>query len=78
MALTCVLVNLGEPILIIRCLFFYKATVLHSSYLELLTRSGDYQRFLGDMLKSMEELKVRLTHAPDVMHWFLFQGFEQK
>ncbi|XP_056452491.1 desmoplakin-A-like isoform X2 [Gadus chalcogrammus] len=38
-----------------------EATVLHSSYVELLTRSGDYHKFLGEMLKSMEELKMRNT-----------------
>ncbi|CAL8279824.1 unnamed protein product [Lota lota] len=38
-----------------------EATVLHSNYVELLTRSGDYYTFLGEMLKSMEELKMRNT-----------------
>jgi hypothetical protein len=52
--------------------------VLHSSYVELLTRSGDYHKFLGEMLKSMEELKVRLVRAPDVMPLFSTQVLEQK
>ncbi|MBN3309173.1 DESP protein, partial [Amia calva] len=31
---------------------------VQSNYIELLTRSGDYYKFLGEMLKNMEELKV--------------------
>uniref|UniRef100_A0A3B1K9N4 Desmoplakin a n=1 Tax=Astyanax mexicanus TaxID=7994 RepID=A0A3B1K9N4_ASTMX len=34
---------------------------LQSRYIELLTRSSDYYKFLGEMLKSMEELKMRNT-----------------
>uniref|UniRef100_A0A3B4AIE6 Desmoplakin spectrin-like domain-containing protein n=1 Tax=Periophthalmus magnuspinnatus TaxID=409849 RepID=A0A3B4AIE6_9GOBI len=37
------------------------ANELQSHYIELLTRSGDYHRFLGEMLKTMEELKIRNT-----------------
>uniref|UniRef100_A0A8C7SKZ6 Desmoplakin a n=1 Tax=Oncorhynchus mykiss TaxID=8022 RepID=A0A8C7SKZ6_ONCMY len=36
-----------------------EATDLQSRYIELLTRSSDYYKFLGEMLKNMEELKVR-------------------
>ncbi|XP_072297683.1 desmoplakin-A [Eucyclogobius newberryi] len=38
-----------------------EANDLQSRYIELLTRSGDYYRFLGEMLKTMEELKIRNT-----------------
>ncbi|XP_030015841.1 desmoplakin-A isoform X2 [Sphaeramia orbicularis] len=34
---------------------------LQSRYIELLTRSSDYYKFLGEMLKNMEELKIRNT-----------------
>uniref|UniRef100_A0A668ARA0 Desmoplakin n=1 Tax=Myripristis murdjan TaxID=586833 RepID=A0A668ARA0_9TELE len=32
-----------------------------SRYIELLTRSSDYYKFLGEMLKNMEDLKIRNT-----------------
>ncbi|XP_010742119.3 desmoplakin-A isoform X1 [Larimichthys crocea] len=32
-----------------------------SNYIELLTRSSDYYKFLGELLKNMEELKIRNT-----------------
>ncbi|XP_071231699.1 desmoplakin-A-like isoform X2 [Salvelinus alpinus] len=38
-----------------------EATGLQSRYIELLTRSSDYYKFLGEMLKNMEELKIRNT-----------------
>ncbi|XP_051768736.1 desmoplakin-A isoform X1 [Ctenopharyngodon idella] len=38
-----------------------EATELQSRYIELLTRSSDYYKFLGEMLKNMEELKMRNT-----------------
>ncbi|KAG7514581.1 desmoplakin-like isoform X2 [Solea senegalensis] len=38
-----------------------EATQLQTRYMELLTQSGDYYRFLGDLLKNMEELKMRNT-----------------
>ncbi|XP_056326694.1 desmoplakin-A isoform X2 [Danio aesculapii] len=38
-----------------------EATDLQSRYIELLTRSSDYYKFLGEMLKNMEELKMRNT-----------------
>ncbi|XP_035644185.1 desmoplakin-like isoform X3 [Oncorhynchus keta] len=38
-----------------------EATDLQSRYIELLTRSSDYYKFLGEMLKNMEELKIRNT-----------------
>nr|XP_023679313.1 desmoplakin-like isoform X1 [Paramormyrops kingsleyae] len=34
---------------------------LQSRYIELLTRSSDYYKFLGEMLKNLEELKIRNT-----------------
>eukprot|EP00066_Takifugu_rubripes_P027868 XP_011617134.1 PREDICTED: desmoplakin isoform X2 [Takifugu rubripes] len=34
---------------------------LQSQYIELLTRSSDYYKFLGELLKNMEELKIRNT-----------------
>ncbi|XP_066579023.1 desmoplakin-B isoform X1 [Amia ocellicauda] len=34
---------------------------VQSNYIELLTRSGDYYKFLGEMLKNMEELKIKNT-----------------
>ncbi|XP_040026721.2 desmoplakin-A isoform X2 [Gasterosteus aculeatus] len=37
------------------------ASDLQSNYIELLTRSSDYYRFLGELLKNMEELKIRNT-----------------
>ncbi|XP_050985774.1 desmoplakin-A isoform X1 [Labeo rohita] len=38
-----------------------EATELQSRYIELLTRSSDYYKFLGEMMKNMEELKMRNT-----------------
>ncbi|XP_051555481.1 desmoplakin-like isoform X2 [Myxocyprinus asiaticus] len=38
-----------------------EAMELQSRYIELLTRSSDYYKFLGEMLKNMEELKMRNT-----------------
>ncbi|TRY94267.1 hypothetical protein DNTS_007112 [Danionella cerebrum] len=38
-----------------------EASDLQSRYIELLTRSSDYYKFLGEMLKNMEELKMRNT-----------------
>lgn len=37
-----------------------QAADIHARYIELLTRSGDYYRFLSEMLKSLEDLKVSL------------------
>ncbi|MBN3293126.1 DESP protein, partial [Polypterus senegalus] len=34
---------------------------INTRYIELLTRSGDYYKFLSEMLKNMEELKIRNT-----------------
>ncbi|XP_044076568.1 desmoplakin-like isoform X2 [Siniperca chuatsi] len=34
---------------------------LQSHYIELLTRSSDYYKFLGELLKNMEELKIKNT-----------------
>ncbi|CAB1428780.1 unnamed protein product [Pleuronectes platessa] len=38
-----------------------EASDIQSHYLELLTRSGDYYKFLGELLKNMEVLKIRNT-----------------
>ncbi|XP_029309011.1 desmoplakin-A isoform X2 [Cottoperca gobio] len=38
-----------------------EASGLQSRYIELLTRSSDYYKFLGELLKNMEELKIRNT-----------------
>ncbi|XP_041790693.1 desmoplakin isoform X2 [Chelmon rostratus] len=38
-----------------------EATQLQTRYMELLTLSGDYYTFLGELLKNMEELKIRNT-----------------
>lgn len=38
-----------------------EAGELQGHYIELLTRSGDYYKFLGELLKNMEELKLRNT-----------------
>ncbi|XP_076579516.1 desmoplakin-B isoform X2 [Chaetodon auriga] len=38
-----------------------EATQLQTRYMELLTLSGDYYKFLGELLKNMEELKIRNT-----------------
>ncbi|XP_077450686.1 LOW QUALITY PROTEIN: desmoplakin-B [Stigmatopora argus] len=38
-----------------------EATQLQSRYMELLTRSNDYLKFLGELLKNMEDLKIRNT-----------------
>ncbi|XP_060940862.1 desmoplakin-A-like isoform X2 [Limanda limanda] len=38
-----------------------EASDIQSHYIELLTRSGDYHKFLGELLKNMEELKIRNT-----------------
>lgn len=45
---------------LIVCVTLLQATQLQTRYMELLTMSADYHRFLGDLLKSMEELKVPL------------------
>ncbi|XP_051274627.1 desmoplakin isoform X2 [Dicentrarchus labrax] len=39
----------------------HEAADLQSQYIELLTRSSDYYKFLGELLKNMEELKIRNT-----------------
>lgn len=41
-------------------IFFQQAAKQQSQYIELLTRSTDYYKFLGELLKNMEELKVYL------------------
>ncbi|XP_072220757.1 desmoplakin-A isoform X2 [Leuresthes tenuis] len=38
-----------------------QAADLQAQYIELLTRSSDYYKFLGELLKNMEELKLRNT-----------------
>ncbi|XP_030582832.1 desmoplakin-B isoform X1 [Archocentrus centrarchus] len=38
-----------------------EATQLQTRYMELLTLSDDYYRFLGELLRNMEELKIRNT-----------------
>ncbi|XP_068196145.1 desmoplakin-A isoform X2 [Antennarius striatus] len=38
-----------------------EAADLQSQYIELLTRSSDYYKYLGEMVKNMEELKIRNT-----------------
>ncbi|XP_008298603.1 desmoplakin-A isoform X2 [Stegastes partitus] len=38
-----------------------EASELQTRYIELLTRSSDYYKFLGELLKNMEELKIRNT-----------------
>uniref|UniRef100_A0AAY4E2Z1 Desmoplakin a n=1 Tax=Denticeps clupeoides TaxID=299321 RepID=A0AAY4E2Z1_9TELE len=38
-----------------------EATSIQARYIELLTRSSDYYKFLAEMLKNMEELKIRNT-----------------
>ncbi|KAK1339689.1 hypothetical protein QTO34_018244 [Cnephaeus nilssonii] len=38
-----------------------EAADMHSRYIELITRSGDYFRFLSEMLKSLEDLKLKNT-----------------
>lgn len=37
-----------------------QATQLQTRYMELFTVSGDYSKYLGELLKNMEELKVLL------------------
>lgn len=39
-----------------------QATQLQTRYMELLTLSGDYYKFLGELLKNMEELKVPMLY----------------
>lgn len=41
-----------------------QAGELQTRYVTLLTMSADFHRFLGDLLKHMEELKVRLMGSP--------------
>lgn len=43
-------------------LFLSQATQLQTRYMELLTHSDDYYRFLGTLLKNMEELKVLMLY----------------
>ncbi|XP_074523569.1 desmoplakin-B-like isoform X3 [Halichoeres trimaculatus] len=38
-----------------------EATQLQTRYMELLTQSSDYYKYLGELLKNMEELKIRNT-----------------
>uniref|UniRef100_A0A672L451 Desmoplakin n=1 Tax=Sinocyclocheilus grahami TaxID=75366 RepID=A0A672L451_SINGR len=40
-----------------------EAADLQSHYIELLTRSSDYYKFLGEMMKNMEELKVKMRNT---------------
>lgn len=49
---------------LIFCVSLSQATQLQTRYMELLTMSADYYRFLGDLLKNMEELKVPLRCSP--------------
>uniref|UniRef100_A0A8D0GP55 Desmoplakin n=1 Tax=Sphenodon punctatus TaxID=8508 RepID=A0A8D0GP55_SPHPU len=42
-------------------LILQEAAEIQSRYIELLTRSGDYYKFLSEMLKSMEDLKMKTT-----------------
>ncbi|XP_028282556.1 desmoplakin-A isoform X1 [Parambassis ranga] len=39
----------------------HEAADLQGRYIELLTRSSDYYKFLGELLKNMEEMKIRNT-----------------
>ncbi|XP_051879720.1 desmoplakin-like isoform X1 [Pristis pectinata] len=39
----------------------HESADLQSRYIELLTRSGDYYKYLSEMLKSMEEAKIKNT-----------------
>lgn len=48
---------------LISCVMLSQATRLQTRYMELLTMSTDYYRFLGDLLKNMEELKVPLMSS---------------
>lgn len=45
---------------LIFCVPLPQATQLQTRYMELLTMSADHYRFLGELLKNMEELKVPL------------------
>uniref|UniRef100_A0A8C8K6E1 Desmoplakin a n=1 Tax=Oncorhynchus tshawytscha TaxID=74940 RepID=A0A8C8K6E1_ONCTS len=42
---------------------------LQSRYIELLTRSSDYYKFLGEMLKNMEELKTSMIVQKSQTHY---------
>ncbi|XP_074843814.1 desmoplakin isoform X4 [Carettochelys insculpta] len=42
-------------------LILQEAADIQSRYIELLTRSGDYYKFLSELLKSMEDLKMKAT-----------------
>ncbi|XP_032624497.1 desmoplakin isoform X3 [Chelonoidis abingdonii] len=42
-------------------LILQEAAEIQSRYIELLTRSGDYYKFLSEILKSMEDLKMKST-----------------
>lgn len=42
-------------------LILQEASEAQARYIELLTRSGDYYKFLSEMLKSMEDLKMKAT-----------------
>lgn len=44
-------------------LSLFQATQLQTRYMELLTLSDDYYRFLGELLRNMEELKVLICFA---------------
>lgn len=52
-----------------------QATQLQTRYMELLTMSTDYYRFLGDLLNNMEELKVPLmcsSHSSQLLLLLFF------
>lgn len=51
---------------LILCVTLSQATQLQTRYMELLTMSADNYRFLGDLLKNMEELKVPRRHIFNV------------
>lgn len=44
------------------CVFLSQAAQLQTRYIELITLSGDYYKFLGELLKNMEELKVLILY----------------
>lgn len=46
------------------CAALSQATQLQTRYMELLTMSAEYYRFLGELLRNMEELKVQ----PEIFH----------
>ncbi|KAJ8268404.1 hypothetical protein COCON_G00135760 [Conger conger] len=58
-------------------LSFLQATDIQAKYIELLTHSGDYYKFLGDLQNNMQLLKVGTGVLEEELRWLLAQYWSQ-